>query len=69
MVTLSARPYLVIPAPLRHRCELRFGDLVPLAASRDADMLATYPSRWWTRPCAPTFGSKRNRSPARPRLV
>jgi hypothetical protein len=40
MVTLPPRPCLVIPAVLRHRCGLRAGDLVLLATSLGADMLA-----------------------------
>jgi bifunctional DNA-binding transcriptional regulator/antitoxin component of YhaV-PrlF toxin-antitoxin module len=43
MVTLQARPYLVIPAALRHRCGLRAGDQVLLAAWPGEDALAAYP--------------------------
>jgi hypothetical protein len=42
MVTVPARPYVVIPAALRRRCGLRAGDHVLLAASPSEDMLATY---------------------------
>ena len=42
MVTVPARPYVVIPAALRRRCGLRAGDHVPLAASPGQDMLAAY---------------------------
>jgi hypothetical protein len=40
MVTVPARPYIVIPAALRSRCGLRAGDYVLLAASPGQDMLA-----------------------------
>jgi len=43
MVTVPARPYIVIPAALRRRCGLRAGDHVLLAASPSQDMLAAYP--------------------------
>ena len=42
MVTVPARPYVVIPAALRSRCGLRAGDYVLLAASPGEDMLAAY---------------------------
>jgi hypothetical protein len=42
MVTVPSRPYVVIPAALRHRCGLRAGDHVLLAASPGRDMLAAY---------------------------
>ena len=42
MVTMPAKPYLVIPAALRRRCGLRAGDHVLLAASPGQDMLAAY---------------------------
>jgi hypothetical protein len=42
MVTVPARPYVVIPAPLRRRCGLRAGDHVLLAASPGQDTLAAY---------------------------
>jgi len=42
MVTVPARPYVVIPAALRHRCGLRAGDHVLLAASPGEDTLAAY---------------------------
>ena len=42
MVTVPARPYIVIPAALRHRCGLRTGDHVLLAASPGEDMLTAY---------------------------
>ncbi len=42
MVTVPARPYIVIPAALRSRCGLRAGDNVLLAASPGEDMLAAY---------------------------
>ena len=42
MVTVPARPYIVIPAALRRRCGLRAGDHVLLAALPDEDMLAAY---------------------------
>ena len=42
MVTMPARPYLVIPAALRRRCGLRAGDHVLLAASPGQDMLTAY---------------------------
>ena len=42
MVTVPARPYVVIPAALRGRCGLRAGDHVLLAASPGEDMLAAY---------------------------
>jgi hypothetical protein len=42
MVTLPAKPYIVIPAALRRRCGLRAGDRVLLAVFRDRDALAAY---------------------------
>ena len=42
MVTLPAKPYLVIPAALRHRCGLRPGDRVLLAVFPAQDALAAY---------------------------
>jgi len=42
MVTVPARPYIVIPAALRRRCGLRAGDHVLLAASLGQDMLVAY---------------------------
>jgi hypothetical protein len=42
MVTMPAKPYLVIPAALRRRCGLRAGDHVLLAASPAEDTLAAY---------------------------
>jgi len=42
MVTVPARPYIVIPAALRRRCGLRAGDHVLLAASPSQDMLVAY---------------------------
>ena len=42
MVTVPARPCVVIPAALRRRCGLRAGDHVVLAASPGEDMLAAY---------------------------
>jgi bifunctional DNA-binding transcriptional regulator/antitoxin component of YhaV-PrlF toxin-antitoxin module len=43
MVTMPARPYLIIPAALRRRCGLRAGDRVLLAAVLRDDVLAAYP--------------------------
>jgi len=43
MVIVPARPYVVIPAELRRRCELRAGDRVLLAALLAEDFLAAYP--------------------------
>jgi bifunctional DNA-binding transcriptional regulator/antitoxin component of YhaV-PrlF toxin-antitoxin module len=40
MVTVPARPYVVIPAALRRRCGLSAGDHVLLAASPGQDTLA-----------------------------
>jgi hypothetical protein len=40
MVTVPARPYVVIPAARRRRCGLRAGDHVLLAAVPGEDMLA-----------------------------
>src|SRR5260370_23027958 len=40
MATAPARPYVVIPAPLRRRCGLRAGGHVLLAASPRQDLLA-----------------------------
>ncbi len=42
MVTMPAKPYLVIPAALRRRCGLRAGDHVLLAASPGEDKLTAY---------------------------
>lgn len=42
MVTMPAKPYLVIPAALRHRCGLQPGDHVLLAASLGEDKLTAY---------------------------
>jgi AbrB family looped-hinge helix DNA binding protein len=42
MITVSARPYIVIPAALRRRCGLRAGDYVLLAAMPGQDLLAAY---------------------------
>jgi len=42
MVTLPAKPYLVIPAALRRRCGLRPGDRVLLAVFPAEDALAAY---------------------------
>jgi hypothetical protein len=42
MVTVPARPYVVIPAALRQRCGLRAGDHVLLAALPDQDTLVAY---------------------------
>jgi integrase/recombinase XerC len=42
MVTMPAKPYLVIPAALRRRCGLRPGDHVLLAASPGGDTLTAY---------------------------
>ena len=42
MVTMAAKPYLVIPAALRRRCGLRAGDHVLLAASPGQDTLTAY---------------------------
>ena len=42
MITVSARPYLMIPAALRRRCGLRAGDYVLLAAMPGQDLLAAY---------------------------
>ena len=42
MVTVPARPYIVIPAALRSRCGLRAGDHVLLAASPGEDVLPAY---------------------------
>jgi bifunctional DNA-binding transcriptional regulator/antitoxin component of YhaV-PrlF toxin-antitoxin module len=43
IVTMPARPCLVIPAALRRRCGLRAGDQVLLAALPSEDMLAAFP--------------------------
>jgi hypothetical protein len=43
LITLQARPYLVIPAALRHRCGLRAGDRVLLAAWPGEDALTAFP--------------------------
>ncbi len=42
MVTMPAKPYLVIPAALRRRCGLRVGDHVLPAASPGEDTLTAY---------------------------
>ena len=42
MVTMPAKPYLVIPAALRRRCGLRAGDHVLLAASPGEDTLTAF---------------------------
>jgi AbrB family looped-hinge helix DNA binding protein len=42
MVTVPARPYIVIPAALRRRCGLHAGDRVLLAAMPGEDRLAAY---------------------------
>jgi hypothetical protein len=42
MVTVPARPHIVIPAAVRSRCGLRAGDRVLLAASPAQDTLAAY---------------------------
>ena len=42
MVTLAAKPYLVIPAALRRRCGLRPGDRMLLAVFPARDALAAY---------------------------
>jgi AbrB family looped-hinge helix DNA binding protein len=42
MVTVPPRHAVVIPAPLRHRCGLRPGDRVLLAAVPGHDTLAAY---------------------------
>jgi hypothetical protein len=42
MVTVPTRPYIVIPAALRHRCGLRAGDHVLLAAVPGEDLLGVY---------------------------
>ena len=43
MVTVPARPRIMIPAPLRRRCGLQAGDPVLLAAVPGRDTLAAYP--------------------------
>jgi AbrB family looped-hinge helix DNA binding protein len=42
MVTMPAKPYIVIPAALRRRCGLRPGDRVLLAVLPGEDALAAY---------------------------
>ena len=42
LVTMPAKPYLVIPAALRRRCGLRPGDHLLLAASPGEDKLTAY---------------------------
>ena len=42
MVTMPAKPYLVIPAALRRRCGLRPGDRVLLAVFPARDALPAY---------------------------
>ena len=42
MVTMAAKPYLVIPAALRRRCGLRPGDRMLLAVFPAQDTLAAY---------------------------
>jgi hypothetical protein len=43
LVTMPAKPYIVIPAALRRRCGLRPGDRVLLAVFPARDALAAYP--------------------------
>jgi hypothetical protein len=43
MVTMPAKPYIMIPAALRRRCGLRPGDRVLLAVFPAQDTLAAYP--------------------------
>jgi bifunctional DNA-binding transcriptional regulator/antitoxin component of YhaV-PrlF toxin-antitoxin module len=43
MVTLTAKPYVAIPAVLRERCGLHAGDRVLLAATLGEGTLAVYP--------------------------
>jgi hypothetical protein len=43
MVTMPAKPYVMIPAALCRRCGLRAGDRVLLAAFPARDTLAAYP--------------------------
>lgn len=43
MVTLTTKPYIVIPATLRRRCGIATGDRVLLAATPDEDTLQVYP--------------------------
>jgi bifunctional DNA-binding transcriptional regulator/antitoxin component of YhaV-PrlF toxin-antitoxin module len=43
MVTVTTRPYVVIPAVLRRRCGMHTGDRVLLAATLREDVLAVYP--------------------------
>ncbi len=42
MVTMPTKPYIAIPASLRHRCGLRPGDRVLLAVFPGEDALAAY---------------------------
>jgi AbrB family looped-hinge helix DNA binding protein len=42
MVTMTSKPYIVIPAALRRRCGLRPGDRVLLAVFPARDALAAY---------------------------
>ena len=49
MVTMPARPCIVIPAALRRRCGLRGGDHMLLAASPGEDLWSPTRSRWWIR--------------------
>jgi bifunctional DNA-binding transcriptional regulator/antitoxin component of YhaV-PrlF toxin-antitoxin module len=42
LVTMPAKPYLTIPAALRHRCGLRPGDRVVLAVFAGEDALAAF---------------------------
>jgi hypothetical protein len=42
LVTVPARPYLAIPAPLRRRCGLEPGDRILLAVFPSSDALAAY---------------------------
>ena len=59
MVTVPARPYIVIPAALRRRCGLRAGDRVLLAALPGPR--TPWPrtrSRWWTRRSGRTARSR-----------
>jgi bifunctional DNA-binding transcriptional regulator/antitoxin component of YhaV-PrlF toxin-antitoxin module len=42
LVSMTAKPYITIPAALRHRCGLRAGDRVLLAVFPGQDALAAY---------------------------
>jgi hypothetical protein len=71
MVTVPARPHIVIPAALRHRCGLRAGDRVLLATLPGEDALAggflaptavpVHAPAWNRRTCA----SSRTTGPSR----